>query len=232
MIVLLIITSYIILVSSLVFMYGKTHSYINLAPGEAPPEKENNEAVQSVISGLFILALSLVLSAFKLVFILLSLAGLLLILSGTRAVRRLSDQKTVLDHVKDIRVGLLFNVLGLFLVTLVLVSGPAEKAAAPVQAPAKEPEKKAEVKVKEPVKEPAKEKKSLEKTMTVKRMGYVRGGSSRRDPIIGVSVKGEKVKVLGAEEGYYYVKGDYIMGKDGRGGKTDGKFWIGGGLLE
>ena len=56
MIILLIITSYVILVSSLVFMYGKTHSYINLAPGEAPPEKENNEAVQSVISGLFVLA--------------------------------------------------------------------------------------------------------------------------------------------------------------------------------
>ena len=46
-----------------------SHSYISLAPGEAPPEKENNEAVQSIISGLFILALSLVLSAFKLVFI-------------------------------------------------------------------------------------------------------------------------------------------------------------------
>jgi hypothetical protein len=228
MTVLLVITGFIILVSSLFFIYSKTQLYIGLCP----PENDNREAVQSIISGIFILALSLVLSIFKLTFILLALVGLYIILSGTRVIRKLSKKQPVLELVKDIRTGLLFNVLGLFLIVIVLAAGrePAEPGKPVVKETkaAKEVKPAKEVKTEEVVKK----EKPASDTKTVRRMGYVRSGPSKRDRIVGVSIKGEKVKVLESENGYYRVKGEYLKGKTGREGKEDGKFWIGGGLLE
>jgi len=172
---------------------------------------ETKESFQSIISGIWILIIVLLLSLLFHSLILSALFGVYLIFSGTRFLGKKLKAKSEKQFLKVIRRLLLIVLFGLLTTSGFFLINFNSEAAAEEGSPA--------------------EIKKVGGTRYVVKRGFARKGPSSRDEILGICSTGTEIKLIRKQSGYYYAKGKYNRGPQGKGKLTSGKFWIGGGLL-